>query len=92
MAGRSQPSALPAQLARLFADGGSGHTLTVPLPAGRLVRAEDPDFSDDPVVTRPLYWRSNAPVRLGCGHGFAPSTPAPGCGRCWPPTATGAST
>lgn len=65
MAGRSQPSALPAQLARLFADGGSGHTLTVPLPAGRLVRAEDPDFSDDPVVTRPLYWLSNAPVPAG---------------------------
>jgi Domain of unknown function (DUF4253) len=53
------PPALPAELRKLFSDGGMGRSLTVPLPTGRLV-APVPLAGNDAVP--PAYWLSDAPV------------------------------
>lgn len=53
--------ALPAGVYRLFADGGGGRTLNVPLPEGAVVWP-DRSYRGDHLVTRPAFWLSDGPV------------------------------
>jgi len=55
---------LPAELTRLFPDGGTGRSLAVPLPDGRLMTA-DPSFQGEEAEAlshTPVFWMSNRPV------------------------------
>lgn len=62
MADADDAPKLPAPLAALFADGGSGRALPVALPAGRLVWPDPRDRSDASAVTGPAYWLSDGSV------------------------------
>jgi hypothetical protein len=53
--------ALPAGVYRLFADGGHGRTLSVPVPEGAVVWPDRSYRSDHPVF-RPAFWLSDEPV------------------------------
>jgi hypothetical protein len=55
---------LPADLRRLFADGGSGRTLSVPLPPGCVVWP-DPGYRQHVPPRRPALWVSDEPVPSG---------------------------
>jgi hypothetical protein len=55
---------LPADLRRLFADGGTGRTLSVPLPPGYVVWP-DPGYRQHVPPRRPAFWVSEEPVKPG---------------------------
>jgi hypothetical protein len=50
---------LPAELGRLFVDGGAGRTLPVALPSGRLVL---PSSRGGDAAATPAYWLSDQPA------------------------------
>ncbi|HEY7484172.1 MAG TPA: DUF4253 domain-containing protein [Streptosporangiaceae bacterium] len=52
---------LPAELCQLFADGGPGRTLSVPLPPGSVVWP-DPGYRQHRVPRRPALWVSDEPA------------------------------
>ncbi len=52
---------LPDGLSRLFADGGAGRELSVPLPEGTVVWP-DPGYTRHQSSRRPAFWLSDAPV------------------------------
>ena len=62
MADADDAPKLPAPLAALLADGGSGRALPVALPAGRLVWPGPRDRSHASAVTGPAYWLSDGSV------------------------------
>jgi hypothetical protein len=62
MADADDAPKLPAPLAALFADGGSGRALPVALPAGRLVWPDPRYHAGASAVTRPAYWLSDGSV------------------------------
>ena len=71
-----EPTALPADMDTLFADGGATRGLAVALPQGRLVwPAPDHGRKDTASAARPVYWLSDAPgtatlwSRLHTEHG-----------------------
>lgn len=52
---------LPQELRQLFADGGAGRVLTVPLPPGMPVWP-DPGYAPHPPHDRPAFWMTEKPV------------------------------
>ncbi|ROO88383.1 uncharacterized protein DUF4253 [Actinocorallia herbida] len=72
--------ALPAGVYRLFADGGNGRTLNVPLPEGAVVWP-DRSYRRDHPVTRPAFWLSDAPVTADVWRSLAAEHPYSGL---WP--------
>ena len=62
MANADDAPKLPAPLAALFADGGSGRALPVTLPAGRLIWPDPQPRSRASTVTGPAYWLSDGSV------------------------------
>jgi hypothetical protein len=59
--GAEEDRHLPADLCRLFADGGSGRALSVPLPPGGVVWP-DPGYRQHLPPQQPAFWVSDDPV------------------------------